>query len=134
MALSNTRTLSISIDCSVNKAYSFISNPENLPQWSFFESVKKVNDQWIAETVDGQMNIRFVDQNEFGILDHFVTPSPEESIMVPMRVIPNGTGCEVIFTIFQEPMMSDEQFNQDVFQVQKDLDTLKQLLEDTSFV
>ncbi len=80
------------------------------------------------------MNIRFVDQNEFGILDHFVTPSPDESIMVPMRVIPNGTGCEVIFTIFQEPMMSDEQFNQDISQVKQDLDTLKQLLEDTSLV
>lgn len=128
MSLSNATTLSISIDCSVNKAYSYISNPENLPQWSFFESVKKVNDQWIVETGDGPMNIRFVDQNEFGILDHFVTPSPDESIMIPMRVFPNGTGCEMILTVFQQPMMS-EQFNQDISQVQQDLEALKQLLE-----
>ncbi len=129
MTLMNSKTLSISIDCSVNKAYEFISNPENLPQWSFFESVKKVNDQWIAETRDGPMNIRFVDRNEFGIVDHFVTPSPDESIIVPMRIIPNGTGCEVIFTAFQQPMMSEGQFNQDLDQVQQDLETLKQLLE-----
>ncbi|MGP4081213.1 hypothetical protein ACTWQL_14995 [Pseudalkalibacillus sp. R45] len=129
MTLMNSKTLSISIDCSVNKAYDFISNPENLPQWSFFESVKRVNDQWIAETSDGPMNIRFVDRNEFGIVDHFVTPSPDESINVPMRIIPNGTGCEVIFTAFQQPMMSEGQFNQDLDQVQQDLETLKQLLE-----
>ncbi|WP_261129867.1 hypothetical protein [Bacillus sp. Marseille-Q3570] len=129
MSLLNSKTLSISIDCSVNKAYDFISNPENLPQWSFFKSVKKVNDQWIAETGDGPVNIRFVDQNEFGIVDHFVTPSPDESIMMPMRVIPNSTGCEVIFTVFQQPMMSEGQFNEDLDQVQQDLETLKQLLE-----
>ncbi|MGM7700426.1 hypothetical protein ACSVDE_01810 [Pseudalkalibacillus sp. Hm43] len=129
MSLVNAETLSISIDCSVNKAYAYISNPENLPQWSFFKSVKKINDQWIVDGGDGPMNFRFVDHNVFGILDHFVTPSPEESIMVPMRVFPNGTGCEVTLTVFQQPMMSEEQFNQDISQVQQDLDTLKQLLE-----
>jgi hypothetical protein len=46
-----------------------------------------------------------------------------------MRVIPNGTGSEVIFTIFQTASMSDEQFSENAAHVQSDLNMLKAAIE-----
>lgn len=47
----------------------------------------------------------------------------------PMRVVPNGGGSEVIFTMAQAAEMSDEDFANDVGMVERDLGTLKRVLE-----
>ena len=46
-----------------------------------------------------------------------------------MRVVPNGSGSEVIFTLFKTPEMSDKQFAEDAGLVERDLRTLKSVLE-----
>jgi hypothetical protein len=46
-----------------------------------------------------------------------------------MRVVTNGTGSEVLFTMFQLPGMSDHQFAEDVAMVARDLQSLKVVLE-----
>ncbi len=46
-----------------------------------------------------------------------------------MRVLSNSTGSEVIFTLFRLPDMSDEKYAEDMKLVEKDLRTLKVLLE-----
>jgi hypothetical protein len=46
-----------------------------------------------------------------------------------MRLISNGAGCELLFTLFREPDISDERYNSDARFVQRDLNGLKQLLE-----
>lgn len=48
-----------------------------------------------------------------------------------MRVVANGEGSELMFTLFQLPGMSDEQFGQDAGMVETDLRTLKVVLEGT---
>jgi len=75
------------------------------------------------------MKVRFVEKNDFGLLDHYVNPVPGVEIHVPMRVLPNGSGSEVIFTLFQLADMSDEQFAEDVGMVERDLKTLKNVLK-----
>jgi hypothetical protein len=75
------------------------------------------------------MKVRFVAKNDFGVLDHYVNPAPGVEIYVPMRVLTNGSGSEVIFTLFRLPKMSDEQFVEDVGMVERDLKTLKNVLE-----
>ncbi len=126
-----SKTLSVSIECPPTDVYGFVSNPENLPKWAtgFCRSVRKVKGEWIVETSDGIMRITFVGPNEFGVLDHYVRPAPGGEIVNPMRVIPNGSGSEVIFTLFQLPNMSDEKYAKDVRLVERDLRTLKNILE-----
>jgi hypothetical protein len=46
-----------------------------------------------------------------------------------MRLIVNGGGCELLFTLFREPGMSDERYAGDLEFVKKDLKGLKELLE-----
>jgi hypothetical protein len=111
--------------------YGFVSNPENLPKWAagLCRSVRKSNGGWIVETPNGSMRFRFAGSKEFGVLDHAVSPAPGPEILVPMRVVANGSGSEVLFTLFQLPEMSEEQFAEDVRLVERDLRTLKEVLE-----
>ena len=75
------------------------------------------------------MSVRFADKNQFGVLDHYVTTPTGETVYVPMRVLANGSGSEVIFTLFRLPGMADDQFAADARLVEQDLAILKMLME-----
>ena len=126
-----TRTLSVSIDCPPDQVYGFVSNPENLPRWAtaFCRSIRRADSGWIVEMPQGQVNVRFVPRNTMGVMDHFVTPAPGVEIYVPMRIVANGSGSEVIFTLFRMPGMTDEEFTTDAGMVERDLATLKKVME-----
>jgi hypothetical protein len=126
-----SQTISAQISRLPSAVYDFASNPENLPKWvrSFCLSVKKCADGWLMETPTGIVGIRFAPANQFGVLDHVVTLPDGQSILNPMRVVANGEGSEVTFTLFQLPGMSDEQFAKDAEMVEADLRTLKAVLE-----
>jgi hypothetical protein len=126
-----SRTLSVSINCPADKVYAFVSNPENLPGWAagLCKSVRKSDAGWIVETTQGPMNLRFAKDNDLGVLDHYVSPAPGVEVYVPMRVLPNGPGSELLFTLFQLPGMSDGKFAEDAGLVTRDLETLKAMLE-----
>lgn len=68
-------------------------------------------------------------KNEFGILDHFATLPDGQEILNPIRVVPNGAGSEVVFTLFQTAGMSDQRFAEDAGSVEADLRSLKTILE-----
>ena len=126
-----SKTLTISINCNPKRVYELVSNLENMPKWTktFCRSIKKSNGEWIIETPQGPVKIKIAPKNDFGILDHTVIPAPGVEVFVPMRVVPNGQGSEVIFTLFQQPGMSDENFAKDQGMVKQDLATLKQVME-----
>src|SRR3990172_8251155 len=121
--LLKSRTLSVSINCDPGRVYEFVSKPENLPKWAkmFCRSIKKSKGGWIVETPQGPVKVRFIRKNEFGIFYHYVKPAPGVEFLVPMRVVPNGSGSEVIFTLFQPAGMSDEKSAEDIGWVRQDL-------------
>lgn len=129
-----SKTLSVSIERPPRDVYGFVANPQNLPRWAtaFCRSVRQSKGEWILETSAGQMRIKFVGKNDFGVLDHSVTPEPGVEILNPMRVVPNGSGSEVLFTLFQLPSMSAGKYAEDVRMVERDLRTLKSILEGES--
>ena len=123
-------TVSVGIAIDPKTVYTYTSDPANLPIWapSFVKSIEKRGGQWIAETSLGQAKFGFVPANDFGILDHDVE-LPSGIFHNPMRVIPNGTGCEVLFTLIQLPSISDEQFQSDMDTVRADLNKLRTVVE-----
>lgn len=123
--------ISISILCNPIKVYQFASNPTNLCLWAtgLSSSVQKVGNDWIAQSPLGKIKIKFAKANPFGILDHHVILESGNIFLNPMRVIPNQEGSEVIFSLFRQPEMSEEQFKQDADWVTKDLLKLKSILE-----
>ena len=127
------RTLSVTIMRTPADIYAFVSNPQNLPEWapSFCRAVgKNTTDGWVAETEEGPVDIRFVEANVLGVLDHYVRLRSGEEIFSPMRVVQNGEGSEVLFTLFRLPRFSDDQFVRDLRLIERDLLALKNRLED----
>jgi hypothetical protein len=126
-----SRTLSVSIGRHPGKVYEFVANPGNLPKWAkgLGNSIRNQGAEWIVDTPQGPMKVRFAEKNNFGVLDHYVTTASGIEVYVPMRVLSNGTGSEVIFTLFRLPGMSDEKYAEDMKLVERDLRTLKDLLE-----
>jgi uncharacterized protein YndB with AHSA1/START domain len=132
-SLFEVRHVSVSIDRPPDLVYQFAANPENMPKWAvgLGTSFRPRGDgSWIAEGGPvGAATVRFVERNRLGVLDHDVTVASGETIHNPIRVLPNGAGSEVVFTLFRRPDVSPAQFAQDAQAVEKDLRTLKRLLE-----
>lgn len=111
--------------------YEFVSNPENIPKWAkgSGKSVSREGNYWIVESSLGSMKVRFAENNKFGVLDQYVTTPSGVEVYVPLRVLANGKGSEVVFTLFRLPDMTDEKYAEDSKMVEQDLKTLKDLLE-----
>jgi hypothetical protein len=126
-----TRTISVYIDRSPQEVYNFAADPANVPRWAvgLGTAIEQVNGEWVAQTPDGPVTVRMTEPNPFGIMDHSVRIPSGEEVYNPMRVVPHGAGAVVLFTVFRRPEMTDEQFAQDTAAVERDLRTLKQLLE-----
>ena len=128
---SESKQISEWIDRRAGDVYEFASDPANLPQWApgLGTSVENVDGQWFVETGSGRVGLAFAERNKFGVLDHEVTLPSGDVIYNPMRVVPHGDGCEVVFSLRRLPDMSDEDFVRDAGLVQADLTRLKRLLE-----
>ncbi|UYL10268.1 SRPBCC family protein [Bdellovibrio sp. SKB1291214] len=127
-----SKQISIAINKNANEVYQFISTPENMPRWAAGLSqsqMVKSGDDWIAESPMGKVKVRFAEKNKFGVVDHDVTLPSGETNHNPLRVVRNGDGSEVIFTLYRLPKVSDADFDKDAAAVKKDLETLKSLLE-----
>jgi hypothetical protein len=126
-----SRCLSVTVDCPLKLAYAWLAVPENFPLWAagLATSLTEVNGEWIAQSPVGAMKIRFSPRNDFGVLDHWVFPEAGGEIYVPLRVVANGRGCELTLTLFRQPGMSNERFAADAELVRKDLVFAKKILE-----
>lgn len=125
------RHVSISIDRPPAEVYAFTANPANLPRWAkgLSGAIEEVNGEWIADSPMGKVKVRFVRPNELGVLDHDVVLESGETFYNPMRVVANGGGSEVVFTLFRRPGVSDEEFAADARAVAADLAALKAIAE-----
>jgi hypothetical protein len=130
--IDQAHNISISIERDFHEVYEFTSQPEKFPRWAtgLATSIEREGDQWLTPSPDGPVRVRFTPRNELGVLDHHVTLPGGTEVYVPMRVVANGSGREVIFTLFRTPGMSDEVLARDIEWVRKDLGVLKELLED----
>lgn len=129
---SESRHISEWIDRRANEVYDYASNPANLPEWAsgLGSAVENVDDRWFVETSAGRVGFGFVQRNPYGVLDHYVTLPSGDVVYNPMRVIPDGDSCEVVFTLRRRPGVSDEDFRDDEDAVAADLTRLKRVLEE----
>lgn len=126
-----SRIIGVSIAVPAAAVYDFASNPANLPLWvpSFCHAVEFIDGVWVVQSPEGPAVFTFVESNPHGVLDHTVRLESGMTFTNPMRVVPHGSGCEVLFTLFQQHDMSDERFEEDARMVHSDLETLRGILE-----
>ena len=123
--------LTITIDRAAAEAYEFLAVPENFPKWAsgLAGSLRRVGEEWLAETPEGPAKVRFSERNAHGVLDHAVDLPRGRSVYVPLRVVAKERGCELVLTLFRRPEMSEERFAADAEWVMRDLNAAKRILE-----
>ena len=108
--------INVSINRPSGDVYRFVANPENLPQWAAGmsdASLEKYGDDWVANSPMGRVKVSFVKDNSFGVVDHDVSLPSGEVNTNPLRVIANGDGSDVVFTLFKRSGMTEEDFAKD---------------------
>ena len=124
--------VSTTIDCPAGEVYDYASNPANLSTWAAGladQDVQLVDGQWVVDSPMGRVIVAFAPSNDFCVLDHDVTLPDGETVRNPMRVISNGDGCDVVFTVRRRPGMSETDLAADVDSVNADLAALRTLME-----
>ncbi|WLS08088.1 SRPBCC family protein [Shinella sumterensis] len=122
-----------SIDRDWRAVYAFAAKPENMPLWAsgLASGLTRDGDDWIADGGPiGNVRVRFAPANDFGVIDHTVTLPDGRVVENALRVVPNGDGAEVMFTLLRQPDMDDAAFESDAAHVARDLDALAKLIED----
>lgn len=131
----NSAVIQVSIECSFEKAYAFLSDPLNYPRLSpipdvVLEPVAGDPRAFIVELPDGRGKIRFSPANGYGVLDYTVADLATGSERTtPVRLVPNQDGSELLMLLFQRPEADDARFASDVEWVRNDLIAIKSLLE-----
>ena len=132
--MSESLHLSTHIARPAAQVYAFVADPAHLPQWAagLGGSIEQRDGRWFADSPMGEVEVRFVDDNAYGVLDHDVTLPDGSTMTNPMRVLSDGDGCEVVFTLRRAPGTTDEAYDADAAAVRADLASLKALLEHVS--
>ena len=126
------RTFSVSIRHEWQALYERIWHPEVFTQWAAglaSSELQQHGEIWQTQGSDGPITIRFTPRNPFGVMDHVVDPGDGNEVHVPLRVVQNGDGAEVMLTLFRQPEMSDERYAADIKLINRDLRKLKALIE-----
>jgi uncharacterized protein YndB with AHSA1/START domain len=128
---SESRHLAVPIDRPAADVYAYASDPAHIPQWApgLGTVVEQADGVWYVETPGGRVRLDYAPPNDYLVLDHDVTPPGGEPAHNPMRVLPDGDGSEVVFTLRRWPGMTDDEWERDALAVAADLARLKQILE-----
>jgi hypothetical protein len=130
-----SRTISVSIPRPWKEVYEAVWRPQDFARWASgltrSDLQKAEADWWNAHGPDGPIRVRFSGHNAFGVMDHYVDLGTGSVIYIPMRIVANAKGAEVLLTLFHQPGMSEKQFARDAEWVARDLGTLKALIAAT---
>jgi hypothetical protein len=128
-----TRQISVAIARDPDTVYAFAADPLNLPRWAsgLASGIQPApdGDGWIVQAPEGALRMRFEPQNPYRVLDHSVVLPSGAEVYVPMRVLANGAGSEVVMTLYRQPDMDGVRFEADAAWMARDLVALKALLE-----
>ena len=126
------RTYSVSIRHEWRSLYERIWRPEFFPKWASGLSDSELHqdgEDWVASGPEGLIRVQFTAYNDHGVMDHFVDAGDGDFVHIPLRVVQNGDGAEVMLTLFRQPGMTDEKFSADAKWIMRDLRALKALVE-----
>ena len=131
MNVQRTAVVHTSILAPPQDVVAFLSDMQNWKTWaSWIRSVARSSPRdWTLETETGLMKVHFVEPNPLGVLDHHVTLASGVTVFNAMRVLPNGTGSELVMVLFQSPAASTSEFERDIQAVTEDFARIKKTAE-----
>ena len=104
-------------------------DPRQLSTWAsgLGRDVRWEDGRWLVTTADGgEVHVEFCPENDLGVADHRVRGEAGLDLTVPLRVVPNGDGAEVVLTVVVAP---EGDLEGDAAAVRADLERLRDVLE-----
>lgn len=125
-----SQDIAVAIDRPAARVAAYARDPANLPAWAagLADGIEQVDGRWYAAGPMGRVEVRFT-SDEPGVLDHDVVLPSGEVGHNPLRVVDDGDGCRVVFTLHRRPGMSDDDVAADAAAVAADLERLRLVVE-----
>lgn len=118
---------------SPEKVFNLISKEENLEKWAtnFCKSVELRGDNYIINTTNGQeLYFKITSNQQSGAIDMAAGPSKEQLWCSPCRVVSDNMGGSVfIFTLFQSPGQSIQEFDSGCQGLDEELEVIRGIVE-----
>jgi hypothetical protein len=125
-------TQSITIAASPEAVFAVVADPAKLPSWAigFAHGVRREGGTWLVRTGGGrELPIRIDADPGHGTVDYYMGVRPGAEVPAATRVVPNDTGAEYTFTMFQPPGLPDDAFETQIDELARELTVLKARLE-----
>ena len=92
----------VSITRSADETYALLSVPENFARclWGRRGALRPAGADWTVDTAEGRLKLRLSERNSFGVLDYSLMQASGTTLYVPLRVVANDEGCELVMTLF----------------------------------
>lgn len=131
MSVMVSKIIHVSIQRPWKEVYAFASDPVRMPQWAggLANGLVQDGNEWIASGPLGAVRVAFAPRNDYGVIDHVVTLPDGSRVFNALRVMENGDGAEIAFTLLKQPQMTVAEFERDAAAVLTDLTVLKDMLE-----
>lgn len=127
-----TDTVRITIDAPFDQVTADLADPSTHPEWGtefFSGSARPGNDGDLVVTVPrmgGDVRYRVDADPEAGRIDLYLAPEGTRfGPPLPIRVIPNGDGVDVLFTLARFPGQSEQDFQEGLASMERELENLK---------
>jgi hypothetical protein len=116
----------------LEKVYDFLLEPENFSRWAFVGDTAMRdlgNGEWSVETSVGPRILHFATRNDYFVLTHSSRPPGELAHTIPMRLLRNGDGAQLVYVFLQYEGLADAEWRSMIEWVTTDLGALKSYLE-----
>jgi hypothetical protein len=132
MTTQETRTLAVTIDAPFATVAADLAVPANHPEWGteFFAGAARPGENG-SVVVDvpmmgGPVRFKVESDVETGVFDLYLAPlGAPYGPPLPVRVVPNADGVDVLWTLARMPDTSDEQWQGGLDSMQRELVNLK---------
>jgi uncharacterized membrane protein len=132
LELQRSETRSIAIDAPPEEVHRFIADATNLPRWApaFAAAIRPNRNHWVVSTPGGEAEIVVASNPESGTLD--ILSAADRTRGAFARVISNGPGSEVLFTLFFEPGTPEQAVVAQMTVVDDELANIKQMTQQSA--
>jgi hypothetical protein len=127
--LGHSATRSISITTAPELVVDLAGDPRRLPDWAprFASAVSPDGPDWVVESGESRFHLRVRVDRELGVIDLIQPANPNRGAY--MRVLANGAGSELVFTLIFPAGTPDELIAQQMTTVEAELRTVRDLCE-----
>jgi len=123
--------LSVRIERDVDEVYRFVTDISKLGLWAqgLRSAAWEPSRTAVGESSAGPIEMCFAEQIDFGICDLSITTPDGQVIECPMRVVRDGAGTEVVFTLRADAGADRERREQLSAAIAADLNRLRRAIE-----